>query len=221
MYFLYFYLGYFYVLISLSLIYGLLTVRRHSPVQYRVMLWWLAATLPTEVTAFLVGHFYHRNHWVYNIWVPIECCFILLMFYKGAVQGRTRGMCRWLLILLPVGVFVSYLPHFVWVTLNIHEMLFCLFCELLGACIYLIDNLLGGEDLSIFRQPLSWMAFGTILYACVFILTHGLWEFILVWPRWRYGMLVVVANTFQYGGVLLTLLALRKSNRQAEQGIMA
>lgn len=208
-----FHLIYVYVLILSTFVYGVLTIRRDAPLPYRLLMWLMIATLPTETTAVLVGHYYHINHWVYNIWAPIECAVILLVFYKGTVHPVTREVCGWLLVLLPLGTVVFYLPHFNFLTLNTHEMVFTLFCELISGCVFLVDGLLWGEELSIFRRPLSWMAFGTILYTCVFILTHALWEYILVGPIWHYELLVIISNTFQYGGFLLTFIALRKSQR--------
>jgi hypothetical protein len=96
-------------------------------------------------------------------------------------------------------------------------MVFTLFCELISACAFLIDGLLWGEELSIFRRPLSWMAFGTILYSCVFILMHAMWQYILVGTLWHYELLVTISNTFQYGGVLMTFISLHKSRQQGQR----
>jgi hypothetical protein len=197
-----------------SLVYSLLTVRADSPVPFRLMKWWVILTVPTEIAAILLGYFYHLNHYIYNVWQPIESFLILLMFYKGTTQRVTHRLCGWLLVLLPAGILFIYLVHFVFITLNVPETVFCLFTQLIGACIFLTDSFLWSEELSIFRRPLSWMAMGTILYSCAFILMHGLWDYMLIWPLWRFRAWVSLANTFQYGGVVLSLYALRKSNHE-------
>jgi len=210
----YWYIGYYYLLILSSLVYGATTIRRRSPLSYRLLLWWLIATVPTEVMASVAARLYHNNHWVYNIWEPFDCCMILLLFYFGIAHGRTRRLFRWLLVLAPVGFVFFNLCHFIVLAWHFRSMLFYLFCELIGACLFLVDGRLPGEEQSIFQRPLVWMAFGTILYCIIYILTHALWAYIEVWPTWRYEVLVGVANTFDYLGVVLALYALRRKTRR-------
>ncbi|HVV03256.1 MAG TPA: hypothetical protein VHC96_03500 [Puia sp.] len=206
----YWYIGYYYLLILSSLTYGAMTVRRRSPLSYRLLLWWLIATVPTEVMASVMARVYHNNLCVYNIWEPFDCCMVLLMFYFGIVHKTTRRMFRWLLVLVPAGFVLFNLWHFIALAWHIRSMLFYLFCELIGACLFLIDGLLPGEEQAIFQRSFVWMAFGTILYCIIYILTHALWEYIQVWPTWIYEVLVGIANTFDYLGVWLALYALRK-----------
>ena len=209
----YLYVGYYYLLILSSLFYGAVTVRRGSPLSFRLLLWWLIATVPTEVTATVLGRLYHDNHWVYLFWEPFDCFMVLLIFYHGMKHGVTKRVCMCLLALALVGFFIFSLPHFLKLTWNRQGMLFYLFCELVGACLFLTDGLLPGEELSIFKQPIAWVAFGVILYSCMYILIHALWEYIATWPRGRYQLLTDIANTFEYAGVAAAFYALRRKPR--------
>jgi len=136
---------------------------------------------------------------------------ILLMFYYGIAHRTTRRVYRWLLVLAAVVVLIFSLRHFVTMSLNLSGMLFYLFCELIGACLFLTDGLLPGEERSIFQRPFSWMALGVILFSCAYILIHSLWQYIATWPKGRYQTLTDLANTFEYAGVWMTLYSLRKS----------
>lgn len=208
--YLFLYLAYYYFLILSSLIYGLTTVRRHSPLSFRLLRWWLIVTVLIEGTVTVLARLHHNGNWVYNFWEPFDCCVVLLMFYHGMTHGVTRRICRWLVALVPVGFFIFILPSLVKLTQSIDGMLFYLFCELVGACLFLVDGLLPGEERSLFQQPFSWLAFGTILYTCMYILIHASMELTRTWNQNWYFLLSGVANSFQYASVWMTLYTFRK-----------
>jgi len=192
---------------------GVLTVRRRPSFSYRVLAWLPGITVPVEVLAILVGRWYHNNHWLYNSWLPVECCALLLIFYKGAGHPATKRLLKWMLLILPLGIAVCYAASFSFRVLNVYAMLFFLFCELICGFIFLTDSLLSSDDGSIFSHPLSWTAVGMILYACVFILTHATWVFGIGFTisRFWYGALVLLGNTLLYGFMIKTWLAVRKT----------
>jgi len=205
------YHDYGYLLYLTSFVCGMVILRRDSPVEYRLLAWLPGITLPVEIFGWVIGHYYHRNHWVYNIFLPLECCVLLLVFYKGVKQPVIRSMSGWLLVLLPAGMIISYWRiHFTVVSINVFALLFYFFLELVGGCLFLTDCLLSGEEASIFSHPLSWTAMGIILYTCIFILTNITWVFGMIIPRMWYAGLVNLANTFFYGSIILSFIALRK-----------
>jgi hypothetical protein len=199
---------YYYSLVTAAASLGLASAKKSRP--FQMLAWLPLVTLPVEILGWWMALKYHRNHWLYNCWLPLECCWILLIFYIAAGHPITKRLIGWLLVLMPVGMLASYFISFSVLFINVYAMLFYLFWQLIGGCIFLTDCLLSSEDASIFRHPLSWMAACTILCACMFILSHGTWILKLSVSQPFYELMISIANTLLYGGMILTFIMLRR-----------
>jgi hypothetical protein len=172
------YHGYYYSLLAVAGVLGLVTAGRKGSLSLRLVAWLPLITMPVETLALLAGYYYHINHWVYNLWLPLECCCLLLVLYTGARHPVAKRLIGWLLVLLPAGIVAAYCANPSISHINVVAMLFCLFCELIGGFI--------------------------------FILTHATWLFAINVFRMWYGWLVLLGNTFLYGGMILTFIVLRR-----------
>jgi hypothetical protein len=212
------YFCYMYLLLVVAAWIGLSTTRRLGGRPFRLLAWLPAVTIPVELLGLWTGIRYHRNHWLYNCWMPLECCWVLLVFYLGVRHRLAKRAIGWLLVLMPVGILTMYYVNFMFLTINLYAMLFVLFWQLIGGCIVLADCLLGHEDVAIFRHPLSWMSVGVILYACMFILMYASWVFMPKVNMVFFVTIVIVANTLFYGGMTLTFLVLRRKRESSVPG---
>jgi hypothetical protein len=189
-------------------------LKRSSPFPYHVLAWMTLATLPVETASVMIAHYYHNNHWLYNLWNPLECLYVLLVFYSGATHPVARRINKVLLCLLPAGIIIAFgvQPHFL--KINIYALHFYFFCELICTCVFLIDGLVRSEDHTFFQHPLSWTAVGVALHCLISILCYGMWKFMLQWPMNYYAGAMIIANALFYIGTMITFIQLRKTDRR-------
>lgn len=202
-----------YILEISAFILGLAAVKRSSPLSYHVLVWLALATALVMTSSIVIIHYYHRNHWLYNLWYPVECSCLLFAFYRATAHAVIRRINRVLLWLLPAGMIITFGVHPDLFTFNAYGAICYLFLELISAFAFLADGLLRSEDHRVFREPLSWMAAGLIMHCFISILAFGMWIFMLKWPPKYYGVVMVLANTFYFAGMQLTFILLRKTNR--------
>ena len=203
-----------YILLITTVILAFRALKRSSPFPYHVLAWMTLASLPVDIISVVLAYRYHNNHWLYNLWNPLECLYVLLVFYSAAIHAVARRINKILLCLLPVGIIITFSvqPHFF--QSNIYGMQFYFFCELISTCVFLIDGLVRSEDHTIFRHPLSWTAVGIALHCIVSLLCYGMWKYMLQWPMGYYIGAMFVANGLFYMGTMVTFVRLRKNDRR-------
>jgi hypothetical protein len=200
------------LLIIATVILAFRTLKRTSPFPYHVLAWMTLASLPVDAASIVLARRYHDNSWLFNVWEPLECLYVLLVFYSATVHRVTRRINRTLLYLLPVGTIITFglQPHFL--KMNLYGLQFYLFCDLISTCVFLVDGLVRSEDAAFFQHPLSWTAAGIALHCIISLLCYGMWKFVVEWPTF-YIIAMFMANGVFFIGTMLTFIHLRKASR--------
>src|SRR5882757_855858 len=121
---------------------GCLFVRKNWLLEYKLLVILSGLTLLVESTAMLLVAHRIYHFWLYNLFAPVECGFILYILYRGSIHPAIKRLNAVLLISLPIAIGVAYYLHPVFFRLNEPAGLFYLFAELIAACSFLIDILM-------------------------------------------------------------------------------
>jgi hypothetical protein len=172
-----------------SLIIGCMIFRRSWPFAYRCL--FLLNTLKVLVSFFSffwspVTH--TSNHWVSNLFLPIQCAGFLLVFYKAAVHPRVVRTVGWLLAALPLLILLCWIRGASLYSINIWAWIGYDFLLLLAACLTFVDLLLRTDNTFFLRQPLFWLASGIFFYSV---------ETIIVGASWEYTMKMIMYTFFK------------------------
>jgi len=206
-------LVYFTVLLLSCLLTGWLLVRKSWPLEYKLLVVLCSLTFLVEMSADLlvIHRIYH--FWLYNLFAPVECGFILYIFYRGSTDPAVKRLNVLLLACLPPGIAVTYFLHPVFFRLNEPAALLYLFWELIGACAVVIGILLNKSDSPLGHQPLFWMACGILFYCCIFTLIHAVMNVMPKIQNQYFTLYSFFANTFMYSGFIASFCSLRRVNR--------
>lgn len=143
---------------------GCIFVRREWPPAYKFLVVLSVVTYLTETLAMLWSGAAHRsNHWIYNLYLPLNCCGFLYFFYWASIHSRIRRINAWLLAAVPAGTVIAFSLRPGLSFLNTYAAIFYCFLLLLsciGAC---MDLLLDKRYLRLGREPLFWFACGLLL----------------------------------------------------------
>jgi len=198
------------LLLITTVILAFRALKRSSSFPYHVLLWGILATLPVEAFSIVLAYRYHNNQWLLNLWGPLECLCVLLVFYSAAGHPVARRINKILLYLLPAGVILTFGIESSFFNMNLSGMQFYMFCELISTCVFLVDGLVRSEDHRFFQHPLSWTAVGIALHCLISALCYGMWKFVVEWPAKFYIAAMFMANGVYYIGMIITFIHLRK-----------
>ncbi|OCX50871.1 hypothetical protein BEL04_19290 [Mucilaginibacter sp. PPCGB 2223] len=93
---------------------AIICLKKDSNIIWKSMILFLLITCITEVAGIYAAKTYHNNHWVYNLFLPIEASFTLLMFgnlyrkYKksnSVLAGAALFICIYLYDLISHGLY--------------------------------------------------------------------------------------------------------------------
>lgn len=161
-----------------SLFLGCMLVKRSWPFPYRLLVAFKCVEFSISVLSMVWSTTMHQsNHWIYNLYNPVECIFILYIFYSAAMHRDIKRLNLLLMGAVPPLLLVAYLLSPVFFSLNIIASTGCWFLLLLSSCGAYVDLLLDKESLSLFRHPLFWLAGGGVLYAISMIIYYITWEY--------------------------------------------
>jgi predicted membrane channel-forming protein YqfA (hemolysin III family) len=160
-----------------SFLIGCIAYRRSWPLPYRCLVW--VKGLKTIAEA--AGHIWMiltatSNHWIYNVYFPLQCAGLLFIFYKSAVYPKIRRFNGWLLAAMPV-LFCVFWRKGSFYELNLMATVAFAFLLLLSSCAAFIDQLLGQGNVSLPRQPLFWLSSGILAYSVGAIVYYATWEY--------------------------------------------
>ena len=161
-----------------ALFLGCVLVRKSWPAPYRFLLGYKCLAFFIAVVSMAWSTFFRQsNHWIYNLYNPIECALLLYVYYRAAVHPAIKRLDLSLLAVLPPLIFIVYLLVPVLYSLNSMAGIGYLFLLILSSCGVYVDLLLDKGDLPIFRHPLFWLAAGVLLYSICMILFFLTWEY--------------------------------------------
>ena len=206
------------ILLLICFLSGCLLVRKGWPLEYKLLVVLCSLTFFVEESALFLFFRWIPHDWIYNLFTPLECGFILYIFYRGSTNPSVKRVNAILLACLPPGIAAFFFLHPVFFIFNESALLFYLFSELIGACAVLIGILLNQSDTSLGHQPLFWMACGILFYSCIFTVLHA---YLNAMPKnvipknsfLYYTIYSFIANNFMYIGFIACFFSMRRLSR--------
>jgi hypothetical protein len=160
-----------------SFLIGCLVYRRSWPMPYRCLVWVKGFKTMVEAASMAWSIYTATsNHWIYNLYFPLQCAGLLFIFYKCAVHPAIRRFHAWLLVAMPVALCVFWWKSSFY-ELNLMATVACAFLLLLSACAAFVDQLLEQGDTSLLRQPLFWLSSAILFYSVGSIIYYSTWEY--------------------------------------------
>jgi len=160
-----------------SFIIGCIVYRRYWPLPYRCLVWVKGLKTFAEIGSMLWSSFtVTSNHWIYNVYFPLQCAGLLFIFYTCAVHPKTRKFNVWLLGAMPV-LFCVFWWKGSFYELNLMATVAFDFLLLLSACAAFVDQLLQQGDAHFLRQPLFWLSMAIFFYSVGSIINYATWEY--------------------------------------------
>lgn len=172
----------FYMDLSLdlvSLIIGSMVFRKSWPFEYKCLFFLNILRVIVSYFTFLWPYYTHSsNHWIYNLFLPLQCAGFLLVFYGASIHRMVRKMNKWLLAALPLMTLICWSKGGPLDMINTRAVVCFDFLLLLSVCLAFVDQLLQMDDTHFIRQPIFWLALGLFFYSVESIIEFATWEFI-------------------------------------------
>jgi len=204
------YIAYFGVFYLSCFLIGCLFVRKNWPLEYKLLVVLSGLTLLVEATVFLYHFRRIDGRWIYDFFSPVECGFIIYIFYRASVHPAIRRLNAILLGCLAIGIGIGYVLYPAFFKLSDSTELFYLFAELIAACSFLIDVLLNKSDIPPGRHPLFWMACGMLFYCSIYTVITAVTNYVTKLPYELFMLYSFVANTFMYTGFIACFICLHR-----------
>lgn len=170
-----------------SLIIGCMVFRKSWVFAYRCLFFLNVFRVVVSFTAYFWTHYTHSsNHWLFNLFLPLQCAGFLWVFYKCSLHPKVARVNKWLLILLPVvGALCWARGGASLEDINIFALVGFDFLVLLSVCMAFVDLLLRTDSVHFVRQPMFWLASGLFFYSIECIIGYSVYEYskkmILFW----------------------------------------
>lgn len=144
-----------------SLIIGCLVFRRSWPFTYKCLFFLNAVRVFVSFFAhFWSQHTHSSNHWIFNLFLPLQCVGFLFVFYSASGHMLVRRISKWLLAAFPVVTAMCWLRGAPLETINLWAIVSFDFLILVSVCLAFVDLLLRTGDIHFIRQPMFWLASG-------------------------------------------------------------
>ena len=157
---------------------GCIFVRREWPPAYKYLVVLSVVTYFIETLSLLWSSAAHRsNHWIYNLYLPLNCLGFLYFFYRASIHSGIRRINGWLLAAVPPGIVIAFTLRPGLSFLNTYAAIFYCFLLLLsciGAC---VDLMLDKRYIRLGREPLFWLACGLLLDMAGSIVEYAFFSF--------------------------------------------
>jgi hypothetical protein len=163
-----------------------------SPSPLRLFIWFLPVTLLVELAGAALRQAGQLNHWLYNLYLPVNFIFYSWLYYSLVQFPLMRRLIVW-----STGVFISvYLINLSLVqgvyTFNSHSYLLCSFLIVVWVLAYFRQLLQSREPLNLARLPAFWISTGVLFSNLGHFLYLGLLNYLLqVNPAWARDFMVV------------------------------
>lgn len=120
---------------------------------------------------------FQSNHWMANLFGPVESALILYIFYKASVHRMIKRINSGLMMAIVPLLLIGYTLKPLFFILNITVAIGSFFLILLSACCAYVDLLVDKRDLRLSHHPMFWLAGGMLLYGISNILCFMGFEF--------------------------------------------
>ncbi|MDO6432608.1 hypothetical protein Q4E93_18525 [Flavitalea sp. BT771] len=166
-----------YYLEFVSFLIGCIVYRRSWPLPYRCLVWVKGLKAVVEIGGMLWSSFtMTSNHWIYNLYFPLQCAGLLFIFYKCSVQPGVRRFDAWLLGAMPLVCCIFWWKGSFY-ELNLMATVAFAFLLLLSACAAFVDLLLEQGYGHLLWQPLFWLSSTILVYSVGSIFYYSTWEY--------------------------------------------
>jgi len=160
-----------------AFVFGCILVRRRWPWHYRFLVGLKGFTFVVQWGGMAWSTLTQSsNHWLFNIFIPLECGSYLYLFYKTAAHPVIRRLNGWLMAMVLPLVAVSFLLVPELTIINQVMGIGCAFFLMISSCSVCIDLLLSEDEVSFFRHPLFWLAGGILFYSISNAIYFVTWE---------------------------------------------
>lgn len=162
----------------LAFVFGCFLFRRGWPLWCKLIL--LECSLSTLVewgTSYYSMITRKPNHWMFNIYIPMEAVLIIFIFYLAARVRIIRRLDLILLSVIPILLPIAFIILPDLYTMNVIMAAGVCVLIMIAACAACIGILLEREDQAVFYSPLFWWATGLLGYAlcnCIYYITFFL-----------------------------------------------
>jgi hypothetical protein len=161
----------------LSFVLGCILVRKTWPWHYRFLVVLKGLSFLVQWGGMAWSTLTHSsNHWIFNVYLPLECVSYLYIFYRASASPIIRRLNGWLTVTVLPLVVISFLLSPQLFIINQMMGMGCDFLLLISACVACIGLLLSEEEVSFFRNPLFWLAGGVLYYSIGNIIYLVTWE---------------------------------------------
>ena len=177
--------------------------------QFRIILVLTFISLLIELTGRYINFFYREsNHWLYNIYIPIQGFLGLLIFSKFTTILKVKSIIKRLMIFFIVSHFLSYYFHQEFFTLNNYAIILSLVCNCIAASLFYYDVMANDVQTQLLKQPGFWFATGVFFMSVIFICRFAFWNIIISYAGYKtiFPYIINAANTFLYGGFIATFI---------------
>jgi len=160
-----------------SFLIGCFVYRRSWPLPYRCLVWVKGLKTVTEAGSMIwLVTTATSNHWMYNLYYPLQCAGLLFIFYKCSIHPMVKRFNAWLLGVMPVVLCVFWWKGSFY-ELNLLAAVAFAFLLLLASCGAFVDQLLEHGNTHFFRQPLFWLSAAIMSYSVGSIIYCATWEY--------------------------------------------
>jgi len=162
-----------------SLVIGCMVFRRSWPFEYKCLFFLNILRVVVSCFTFLWPYYTHSsNHWIYNLFLPLQCAGFLLVFYGASMHRMVRRVNKWLLAALPLVTVICWSGGAPLDMMNTWAVVCFDFLLLVSACLAFVDQMLRIDDAHFVRQPIFWLASGLFFYSVGSIIEFATWEYI-------------------------------------------
>jgi len=162
-----------------SLIIGCMVYRKSWPFAHKCLFFLNILRVVVSCSTYLWPYYTHSsNHWIYNLFLPLQCAGLLLVFCGVSIHRVVRRFNKWLLAALPLVTVICWSRGTPLDMVNIWAVVCLNFLLLLSVCLAFVDQMLRMDDTHFIRQPIFWLASGLFFYSVTSIIEFATWEYI-------------------------------------------
>ena len=132
---------------------------------WRYFIWFMLFTVVSEITGHVLTVFFQKNnHWIYNIYLPVETVFICWLFYKICIPyfNSKPWLIVWLTVFFSLYLYQSIKTDFLefsWISNSASSVFFVFF-----SCLYYYQLLKHEEYLNLLTFPTFWIVNGIFFF---------------------------------------------------------
>lgn len=182
-------------------------VKREFKSQYlNPFMYFLLYSVITELALTFSGSFGIRNIWMVNVWLLVQCAFLLLFFSKIFLD---KFSLKWLILGTAPALILFTLQYSTINMLNTELQAYVHLLVVILSCTFLV-RIMSRAEISPFRLPLFWICAGLIVFFLGTILVFSIYSLFEVSEQKWLGDLfhgitlsiLLISNAFYSFGLL-------------------